>query len=167
MSAGRSVVAGGFVPGDIGYFYSGCCTPSVWVHGMFCWGCCWFCISSSQSSSMFLQIGQFGPHPHFSICFWVMVAQGIAALWGCGSTFIVGVEVGVGGNWPVFFWLKFPDADPAVGHGVPALVWISSSGGGFPAEESPWSGFPWNFPFAKFIMVMGMVSGVCMVMLFA
>ena len=114
---------------------------------------------------MFLQIGQFGPHPHFSICFGVTVAWGIAALWGCGSTFIVGVEVGAGGIGQSFLDSnKFPDADPALGHGVPTQVGISSSGGGLPAEEPPWGGFPWNFPFAKFIMVMGMVSGICMVL---
>ena len=50
---------------------------------------------------------------------------------------------------------------------MPAQVGISSSGGGLSAEEPPWGGFPWNFPFSKVIMVMGMVSSVCMVMLFA
>ena len=58
---------------------------------------------------------------------------------------------------------KFSDADPALGHGVPAWVGISSSGGGLPAEEPPWGGFPWNFPFSKLIIVMGMVSGICVV----
>ena len=68
----------------------------------------------------------------------------------------MGVEVGAGGIAQSFLDSnKFPDADPALGHGVPSQVGISSSAG---AEEPPWGGFPWNFPFAKFIMVMGMVS---------
>ena len=63
---------------------------------------------------------------------------------------------------------KFSDVNPAPGHGVPALVGICSSGGGLlSGEEPPWGGFPWNFPFAKFIIVMGMVSGICMVTLSA
>ena len=60
---------------------------------------------------------------------------------------------------------KFPDPDPALGHVVPAQVGIPSRGGELPAEEPPWGEFPWNFPFAKFIMVIGMVSGICMVTL--
>ena len=97
-----------------------------------------------------------------------MVAWEIAASWGCGSTFIVGVEVGVGGIDQSFLNSnKFPDTDPALGHGVPAQVGISSSSGGLSAKEPPWGGFPWNFPFYKFIMEMGMVSGICMVMLLA
>ena len=62
---------------------------------------------------------------------------------------------------------KFPDAEPALGHGLPAQVGISSSGGGLLAEESPWGWFTWNFPFSKFIIVMGMVSGVCLVAVLA
>ena len=97
-----------------------------------------------------------------------MVAWGIAALWGCGSAFIVGVEVGVEGIGQSFLnSSKFPDAVPALGHGVPAQVGISSSDGGLSAEEPPWGGFPWNFPFPKFIMVMGMVLGICVVALLA
>ena len=85
------------MPGGTGNF-----SVVVAVHSAFeCVGCSvesiiLFCWSPSQFSSMFLYMGQFGPHPHFSICFRVMVAQGIAASWACGSTFIVGVEVGVG-----------------------------------------------------------------------
>ena len=93
-----------------------------------------------------------------------MAAWGIAASWGCGSTFIVGVDVGVGGICQSFLNSnKCPDADPALGHGVPAQVGIFSSGGGLSAEQPPWGGFPWNFPFSRFIMVMGMVSGIFMV----
>ena len=63
---------------------------------------------------------------------------------------------------------KFSDVDPAPGHGVPAQVGISSSGGGLLSVDEPLlGGFPWNSPFAKFIIVMGMVSGICMVMLLA
>ena len=113
-------------------------------------------------------MGQFGPHPHFSICVRITAAWGIAASWGCGSTFILGVDVGVGGIGQSFLDSnKFPDANPALGHGVPAWVGISSSGGGLSAEKPPWGGFPWSFHFAKFIMVRDMVLGICMVMLLA
>ena len=62
----------------------------------------------------------------------------------------------------------FSDIVPALGHGVPALVGMFSSGGGLlSAEEPPWGGFSWNFPFAKFIIVMDMVMGICMVALSA
>ena len=63
---------------------------------------------------------------------------------------------------------KFSDFDPVLGHGVPALAGIFSSGGGLlSAEEPPWGGFSWNFPFAKFITVIGIVVGICMVTLSA
>ena len=63
---------------------------------------------------------------------------------------------------------KFPDAVPALGQGEPAQVGISSSGGrGLSAKEPLWGGFPCNFPFSKFIIVMGMVLGICVVLLFA
>ena len=82
---------------------------------------------------------QFGPHSHFSfVCFSATVAQGISASWGCASTYIVGVDVGVGGIDQSFLDLnKFSDIDPAVVHGVPALVWIFSSGGGLLLAEKP------------------------------
>ena len=80
---------------------------------------------------------------HFSICFGAMAAWVIAASWGCGLTCIVGVDVGAGGIGQSFLDSnKFSDVDPALAHGVPALVWISSSGGGLsPADEPPWGGF--------------------------
>ena len=115
-------------------------------------------------------MGQFGPHPHFSfICFGTTVAWGIAVLWGCASTFIVGVEVGVEGIGQFLLDLKkSSDVDPVLGHGVPALAGIFSCGGGLlSAEEPPWGGFSWNFPFAKFIIVIGMVMGVRVVTLSA
>ena len=154
------------------FFCGGCCVPCVWVYRMFCWGCWafWPCKSPSQSSSIFLQMGQFGPHPHFSfIYFSATVAWGINVSWDCASTFIVGVEVSVGGIGQSFLNSnKFSDIHPALGHGVPAQVGIFSSGGGLlSAEEPPWGWISWNFPLAKFIIVIGMVSDVCMVMLSA
>ena len=90
---------------------------------------------------MFLQMGQFGPHPHFSICFGIMAAWGIAVSWGCGSTFTVGVDVGAGEIGQSFLDSnKFSDTDPALGHGVPAWVGISSGGRGLPPAEPPWVG---------------------------
>ena len=104
--AGNAVhlaAAGGFGSGDIG-------NSSVVVavcHPIECMGCSAGgakhfvvvvlgpCTSQSQSFSIFLQMGQFGPHPHFSfICLGTTVTWGITVLWGCASTFIVGVNVG-------------------------------------------------------------------------
>ena len=48
----------------------------------------------------FYKMEQFGPHFSF-ICFGATAAWGIAASWGYASTFIVGLDVGVGRNWPV------------------------------------------------------------------
>ena len=113
---------------------------------------------------------QFGPHQHFSfICFGATVAQGITVSWGCTSTFILGVDVGVGGNGQSLLDSnKYSNFDPVLGHGVPALAGIFSSGGGLlSAEELLWNGFSWNFPFPKFTIVISMVMGICMVVLFA
>ena len=41
-------------------------------------------------------MGHLGPHPHFST-FGVMIAWVVAASWDCGSIFIGGLEVDVGG----------------------------------------------------------------------
>ena len=41
-------------------------------------------------------MGQFGPHPHFS-AFGAAVALGDASSWSCGSIFMGGFEVDVGG----------------------------------------------------------------------
>ena len=81
----------------------------------------------------------------------------------------MGVDVGVGGIGQSFLDLnRFSDVDPVSGHGVPALAGIFSSGGGLlSAEEPPWGGFSWNFPFAKFIIVIGVVMDICMVTLSA
>ena len=95
-------------------------------------------------------MGQFGLHPHFSfICLGATAAWGIAVSWACASTFIVGADVGVGGIGQSFLdSYKFSDVDPAQSHGVPALVGISSSGGGLqPAHDPPWGVFSWNWNF--------------------
>ena len=115
-------------------------------------------------------MGQFDPHPHFSfICLGATAAWGIAVSWGCASTFIVGVDVGVGKIGPSFLDSnKFSDANPVSGHGVPVLAGIFSSDGGLlSAEEPPWGGFSWNFHFSKFIIVIGIVTRICMVALSA
>ena len=63
---------------------------------------------------------------------------------------------------------RFSDIDPALGHGVLALVGIFSSGWGLlSAEEPPWGRISCDFPLAKFIIVVGMVSDICVVMLSA
>ena len=115
---------------------------------------------------MFLQMGQFGPHGNF-ICFGATAVWWISILWYCASTFIVGVDAGVRGiGQSLLNSNKFSDVDPFLAHGVPALAGILSSGGELlSAEEPPWGGFSWNFPFVKFIIVIGMVMGICMVML--
>ena len=47
--------------------------------------------------------------------------MGVAASWDCGSIFIGGLEVDVGGIGQCFLSLnRFHDIDPALGHGVPA-----------------------------------------------
>ena len=61
--------------------------------------------------------------------FGIMMAWGVAASWVCGSTFIDELEVDVGGIGQSFLNSnRFPDIDPALGHGVPAWVRIFSSG---------------------------------------
>ena len=110
---------------------------------------------------MFLQMGQLGPHPHFST-FGVMTAWGVAASWDCGSFFIGGLEVDVGGIGQSFLHSNmFPNIDPALGHGVPAQVGIFLSGGGLLPDELSWEGFP----FSKFIVVLGAVVDVCVIVL--
>ena len=79
---------------------------------------------------MFLQMGKLGPHAQFST-FGVTTEFGIAASWDCGSIFIQGLEVDVGGIGQSFLnSSRFPNIDPALGHGVPAQVGNSSSGWG-------------------------------------
>ena len=139
-------VAGGteyFVTGVAACFGAG----GHWV--IWNWWCWVFCghifscflwISPCQSSSCFssfLQMGQCGPHEHFSVtCFGVTITQGIAAIWVGASVFTVGAGVGagVGGIGQLFLVSnKFSEADPVLGQGVPCLtgaLGISSSGGG-------------------------------------
>ena len=54
---------------------------------------------------------------------------------------------------------RFPNIDPALGHGVPTQFGIFSSGGGLLLDKLSWEGFL----FSKFIMVLGAVVGICMV----
>ena len=56
---------------------------------------------------------------------------------------------------------RFPNIDPALGHGVPAWVGIFSSNVGLLLDELPWEGFP----FSKFFVVLGAVVDVCMIIL--
>ena len=167
---------GGFGPGDIG-------NSSVVVAVCIvieCTGC------SAGGTEHFVVVGLANHHPSpllyvftkgaiwspstfLFICICATVAQGITVSWGCASTFIVGVDVGMEGTGQYFLDLnKFSDVDPVSSHGVPALAGIfSSSGGLLSAEEPHWGGFSWSFPFSKFIFVIGMVMGICVVMLSA
>ena len=59
---------------------------------------------------------QLGPHPHFST-FGAMMAWRVAASWDCGSIFIEGLEVDVGGIGQCLLNSnRFPNIDPAPGH---------------------------------------------------
>ena len=72
------------------------------------------------SPPLFFQMGQLGPHSHFS-AFGATVALGVACSWVCGSIFMGGFEVIAGGMGQSFLNSKrFPDIFPALGHGVPA-----------------------------------------------
>ena len=97
------------------------------------------------------------------------MAWGISVSWCYTSTFIFGIDVGaVGIGQSLLALNKFSDVDPVLGHGLPALAGIFSSGGGLlSVEEPPWSGFSWKFPFAKFITVIDIVMGICVVTLSA
>ena len=69
-------------------------------------------------------MGHLGPHPHLCT-FGIKMGWGVAASWVCGSTFIGGLEVDVGGIGQSFLNLnRFPNIDPALGHRVPAWVGI-------------------------------------------
>ena len=87
---------------------------------------------------MFLQMGQFGTHPHFAA---IRLVVGCSS--GLGSIFmgdfkLVAMAVFVllsllelGGISQSFLVLKrFPDIFPALDHGVPAWIGASSKGGG-------------------------------------
>ena len=109
----------------------GCCGS---VLGLFCWNCFWW--SLSQSSSIFLQMGQFSSHPHFS-AFFAAIALSIACLWVCDSIFMRGLEVVVvvrGISQSFLNSKRFPDIFPTLGHGVPMWVGIFLSGEGLLSE---------------------------------
>ena len=74
-----------------------------------------------------------------------------------------------GGIGQSFLYLnKFSDVDPVSGHGVLAVAGMFSSGWGlFSAEEPPLGGLSWNFPFDKFVIVIGTDTSICMVTLCA
>ena len=80
---------------------------------------------------------QLGPHPHFST-FGVMMAWGLLLLGIVALSLLRGLEVDVGGIGQSFLSSnRFPNIDPALGHGVPAQVGIFSSGGGLLLDELP------------------------------
>ena len=107
-------------------------------------------------------MGQLGPHPYFST-FGVMMAWGFLLL-GIVAVSLLGVEVDVGGTGQSFLNSnRFPDFDPASGHGVPAWVGIFLSGGGLLFEELPWEGLP----FSKFIVVLGAVVDIHVIIFLA
>ena len=164
-STGSSVAAGGFGPGGVGNssIVVAVCL-AVECMGYSAGGHCAF----GCPLLYFLQMGQFGPHPHFSfICFGATVAWGIAVLWGLCLNFYCGGRCRWRGNWSVLpgleqvFWC-WPCFRPwSVCSSRDILKW---GGGLLSAEEPPWGGFSWNFPFAKFIIVICMDMGICMVM---
>ena len=70
-----------------------------------------------------------------------------------------GLEVDVGGIGQSFLNSnRFPNIDPAPGHGVPAWVGIFSSSRGLLLDE---------LPFSKFIVVLGAAVDICMIILLA
>ena len=94
----------------------------VSVFLVFCWNCFW--CSSSQSSSIFLQMGQFSPHPHCS-AFGGGAALVVVCSGAWGSIFIGGLELVAAvallvGRISQYFLSskRFPDIFPALGHGV-------------------------------------------------
>ena len=108
-------------------------------------------------------MGQFGPHPYLHT-FVVMTAWGVAASWDCSSIFIGGLEVDAGEIGQSFpHSNRFPTIDPALGHGMPACVGIFSSGRGCCLI----SFLGKDFPFSKFIVVLGAVVHMCMIILVA
>ena len=102
--------------------------------------------------------------PSTFLYLWGYNGIGVTASWDCGSICIGGLEVDVGGIGQSFLSSnRFPDFDPALGHGVPTQVGIFSSGGGLLLDDLSWEGFP----FYKFIVVLGAVVDVCMIILLA
>ena len=168
------VAAGGFGPGDVG-------NSSVVVAVCLateCTGCSsggtehFVVFLASHHPSPLLYFYRWGNLVSIHILFYLLrhhSGTGVAVSWVCASTFIVGVDVGAGGISQSFLNLnKFSDVDPVLHHGEPSLTGIFSSGGGLLSAEGPHCNrFSWNFPFVKFIIVIGIVTGICMVMLSA
>ena len=144
-SAGSSAVAGGFGAGGVGNFSVVAAVYLVFEHtGCSAGGTEHFDLANHHLSPLlyFYEWGNFGPYPHFSVvCFGATVAWGISASWGCALTFIVGMDVGAGEIGQSFLDSnRFSDIDPALGHGVLALIGIFSSGGRLLSAKEP----PWN-----------------------
>ena len=85
---------------------------------------------------MFLQMGQFSPHPHCS-AFGGVAALGVGCSCAWGSIFMGGLELVVvaillvGGISQSFLNSKrFPDIFSALGHGVLVQTGVFSIGGG-------------------------------------
>ena len=107
-----------------------------------CWSCFW--CSPSESSPTFLQMGQFGPHPHHS-AFGGAVALGVGCSCSWGSIFMGSLEfvavtvLLVGGIGQSFFNSKrFLNIFPASGHAV--LVWT----GAFSTDGKLFPGVPFG-----------------------
>ena len=123
--------------------------------------------SSSLCSSSFLQMGQCGPHEHFSVaCLDIVMAWGIAAILVCSVLMVgAGVRTGVGGTGQSFLVSnRFSDAEPALDWGVPCLtgaLGISSGGGGLSFMDLVvgW-GTSANCPMASLCIVTSMDSAV-------
>ena len=102
--------------------------------------------------------------PSTFLYLWGYDGMGVAASQDCGSIFIEGLEVDVGGIGQSFLNSnRFPNIDPALGHEVPAWVGIFSSGGELLLDELPWEGLP----FSKYIVVLGATMNICVIILLA
>ena len=111
------------------------------------WNCFWW--SLSQFSSKFLQMGQFGPHPHFPAS-GATVELVVGCSWAWGSIFMRGfgiVAVAVllvllGGISQYFLNSKrFPNIFPASGHGVLVQTGMFLRAGGLFSEVPSCEGF--------------------------
>ena len=131
------------------------CVSCVSLFVLVCWNCFW-CLPS-QSSSAFLQMGQFGPHLHHSGFGAVALRVGWSCSWGSifiGSIgFVVVAVLEMGGIGQSFLRSKrFPDIFPALAQGVLAWTGGFSNGGGlfsdiegfWPSEFTVASACPWG-----------------------
>ena len=116
--------------------------PIRYITGLGCWvfcrqwSLCWLsCLSpfqsSMSSSSPFLQMGQCGPHVHFSSIGLLFCSLGKVIAWGMAVT-LVGASafslltegVCVGGIGQSALALnRFVEAGTVLGHGVSSLTW--------------------------------------------